>query len=55
MSTTPLSGTILAHFFTKDEKINFFKSSFSKVISLSILDNIQISTKTVNKDKKIKK
>ena len=25
MSTTPLSGTILAHFFTKNEKINFIK------------------------------
>ena len=25
MSTTPLSGTILAHFFTKNEKLNFFK------------------------------
>ena len=24
MSTTPLSGSILAHFFTKDEKIVFF-------------------------------
>ena len=27
MSTTPLSGTILAHFFTKNEKINIFKSN----------------------------
>ena len=26
MSTTPLSGTILAHFFTSNEKLNFFKS-----------------------------
>ena len=26
MSTTPLTGTILAHFFIKDEKLNFFKS-----------------------------
>tara|TARA_B100000579_G_scaffold432535_1_gene449541 strand:- start:3013 stop:3903 length:891 start_codon:yes stop_codon:yes gene_type:complete len=26
MSTTPLSGTILAHFFTKNEKLNFLKS-----------------------------
>ena len=26
MSTTPLSGSILAHFFTKNEKITFFKS-----------------------------
>ena len=25
MSTTPLSGSILAHFFTKNEKITFFK------------------------------
>ena len=27
MSTTPLSGSILAHFFTKDEKLSFFKST----------------------------
>ena len=27
MSTTPLSGSILAHFFIKDEKITFLKSS----------------------------
>ena len=26
MSTTPLSGTILAHFFTLNEKLNFFKT-----------------------------
>ena len=26
MSTTPMSGSVLAHFFTKDEKITFFKS-----------------------------
>jgi len=26
MSTTPMTGSILAHFFTKDEKITFFKS-----------------------------
>ncbi len=26
MSTTPLSGSVLAHFFTKDEKITLFKS-----------------------------
>ena len=26
MSTTPLSGTLLAHFFTKNEKINLMKS-----------------------------
>ena len=26
MSTTPMSGSILAHFFTKDEKISFYKS-----------------------------
>ena len=39
MSTTPLSGSILAHFFTKDEKISFLKSlgiliGFSGVIIL---------------------
>ena len=27
MSTTPLSGTLLAHFFTKNEKLNIFKSA----------------------------
>ena len=27
MSTTPITGSILAHFFTKDEKITFLKSS----------------------------
>lgn len=26
MSTTPITGSILAHFFTKDEKITFFKT-----------------------------
>ena len=26
MSTTPLSGSILAHFFLKDEKLSIFKS-----------------------------
>ena len=26
MSTTPISGSILAHFFTRDEKITFLKS-----------------------------
>ena len=26
MSTTPMSGSILAHFFTRDEKITFYKS-----------------------------
>ena len=39
MSTTPLSGSILAHFFTKNEKITFFKSlgillGFSGVVFL---------------------
>ena len=39
MSTTPISGSILAHFFTKDEKITFFKSigiilGFSGIIFL---------------------
>ena len=27
MSTTPLSGSLLAHFFTKDEKMSFLKST----------------------------
>ncbi len=39
MSTTPLSGSILAHFFLKDEKLSFFKSlgvliGFSGIILL---------------------
>ena len=39
MSTTPLSGSILAHFFTKDEKLSFYKSTgvligFSGIILL---------------------
>ena len=39
MSTTPLSGSILAHFFTKDERLSFMKSlgvliGFSGVILL---------------------
>ena len=47
MSTTPLSGTILAHFFTKDEKINFFKAigiltGFSGIVFL-FLDKIVIN------------
>ena len=44
MSTTPISGSILAHFFTKNEKITFFKSigiliGFLGVIFL-FLDNL---------------
>ena len=47
MSTTPLTGTILAHFFIKDEKINFFKAvgvlvGFSGVLFL-FLDKIVIN------------
>lgn len=39
MSTTPLSGSLLAHFFTKDEKLSFLKSlgvliGFSGIILL---------------------
>ena len=39
MSTTPLSGSIMAHFFTKDEKLSFLKSlgvliGFSGIILL---------------------
>ncbi len=49
MSTTPLSGSILAHFFTKDEKITFLKSlgiiiGFSGVIFL-FLDEIVLNEK----------
>ena len=47
MSTTPLSGTILAHFFTKNEKINIYKASgiligFSGILFL-FLDKIIIN------------
>ena len=47
MSTTPLSGTILAHFFTKNEKINIFKTigiliGFSGVMFL-FLDKLIIN------------
>tara|TARA_B100001559_G_C16486104_1_gene616120 strand:+ start:977 stop:1870 length:894 start_codon:yes stop_codon:yes gene_type:complete len=47
MSTTPISGSILAHFFTKDEKITLFKSigiilGFSGVIFL-FLDKLIIN------------
>ena len=47
MSTTPMSGSILAHFFTKNEKITFFKSigillGFSGVVFL-FFDNLVIN------------
>ena len=47
MSTTPMSGSILAHFFLKDEKITFLKSlgiiiGFSGVIFL-FLDKVVVS------------
>ena len=47
MSTTPISGSILAHFFTKDEKITLLKSAgiilgFSGVIFL-FLDKVVIN------------
>ena len=47
MSTTPMSGSLLAHFFLKDEKITFYKSlgiiiGFSGVIFL-FLDKVVVS------------
>jgi len=47
MSTTPITGSLLAHFFTKNEKITFFKSigiliGFSGVIFL-FLDKLIIN------------
>ena len=47
MATTPMSGSILAHFFTKDEKITFYKSlgiiiGFSGIIFL-FLDQVVIT------------
>ena len=49
MSTTPLSGSILAHFFTKNEKITFLKSlgiliGFSGVVFL-FFDKVIINEK----------
>ncbi len=49
MSTTPLSGSILAHFFTRNEKINFLKAlgilvGFSGVLFL-FFDKIIINEK----------
>ena len=48
MSTTPLSGSILAHFFTKDEKLSYMKSlgvliGFSGIILL-FFDRIIINS-----------
>ena len=48
MSTTPMSGSILAHFFTKNEKITFLKSigiviGFSGVVFL-FMDRLVINT-----------
>ena len=48
MSTTPISGSILAHFFTKNEKISFFKSigiliGFSGILFL-FLDEVIINS-----------
>ena len=47
MSTTPISGTIMAHYFIKDEKMNFLKSigiliGFSGIIFL-FLDKVIIN------------
>ena len=51
MSTTPLSGTVLAHFFTENEKINFFKLigvlvGFSGIVFL-FFDKIIINDKNL--------
>ena len=48
MSTTPLSGSILAHFFTKDEKLSFMKSlgvlvGFSGIVLL-FFDRVVINS-----------
>ncbi len=48
MSTTPMSGSILAHFFTKNEKITFFKTigiliGFSGILFL-FLDKVIINS-----------
>ena len=51
MSTTPLSGSILAHFFTKDEKLSFLKSfgvliGFSGIVLL-FFDKIIVNSDNV--------
>ena len=51
MSTTPLSGSILAHFFLKDEKLSFLKSlgvliGFSGIILL-FFDKVIINDKNI--------
>ena len=48
MSTTPLSGSILAHFFTKDEKLSYMKSlgvlvGFSGIVLL-FFDRVVINS-----------
>ena len=48
MSTTPISGSVLAHFFTRNEKITFFKSigiiiGFSGIVFL-FFDNLVINS-----------
>ena len=48
MSTTPLSGSILAHFFTKDEKLSYMKSlgvlvGFSGIVLL-FFDKVVINS-----------
>tara|TARA_B100001248_G_scaffold34055_1_gene21861 strand:+ start:207 stop:1094 length:888 start_codon:yes stop_codon:yes gene_type:complete len=51
MSTTPLSGSILAHFFTKDEKLSFSKSigvliGFSGIVFL-FFDKVIINNENI--------
>jgi drug/metabolite transporter (DMT)-like permease len=51
MATTPLSATLLAHFFTKNEKINFIKAigiliGFSGIVFL-FYDNILINKNNI--------
>ena len=45
MSTTPLSGSLLAHFFTKDERLSFLKSlgviiGFSGIVLCCIMTGV---------------
>ena len=54
MSTTPLSGSILAHFFTKDEKLSFLKTlgvliGFSGVVLL-FFDKVIINNSNYRRD-----
>ena len=49
MSTTPISGTVLAHFFTQDEKITFLKS-FGIILGFSGIVFLFFDKVVINED-----